>query len=92
MRCIEKGRKQKGWAAELKCTGKGCSDGGCGATLLVERGDLFHTQHTDYGGGNDWYILFKCCECGVFTTVKESKAPCRPQELPTRTEWEKANP
>lgn len=69
MKVIQKGRPQKGWAKEFKCTGAGNGSGGCGATLLVEQDDVFHTHNTDYGGGHDVYNTFKCTECGVLTDI-----------------------
>lgn len=69
MKTIKKGRKQKGWAKKVKCTGNGNGGGGCGATLLVEESDLYKTHHYDYGGGHDVYITFACQECGVETDI-----------------------
>ncbi len=70
MKVISKGRKQKGWSKEFKCTGGGNGGGGCGATLLVEERDLYYTHHYDYGGGHDIYTTFTCQCCGVETDVK----------------------
>lgn len=69
MKVIRKGREQKGWAKKFKCTGVGNGNGGCGAKLLVEEGDLYQTISTDYGGGTDYYTTFRCPECGVQTDV-----------------------
>lgn len=69
MKVISKGDGRKGWAKEFKCTGGGNGNGGCGALLLVEQGDLFKTHSYDYGGGHDVYITFKCPECGRKTDV-----------------------
>lgn len=69
MKVIQKGRRQKGWAAEIACTGSGNGGGGCGALLLVEEADLFRTSHTDYGGDTDHFTTFACPECGVLTDV-----------------------
>jgi hypothetical protein len=70
MRVIEKGREQKGWATETRCTGKGNGDGGCGAKLLVEEGDLYVTM-SHARDETDYYMTFKCCECGVETDLGE---------------------
>jgi len=74
MRVIEKGREQKGWSKECKCTGKGNGDGGCGAKLLVERGDLFVTTNT-CRDETDYYLTFRCSECEVLTDIPENQAP-----------------
>jgi len=71
MKVIKKGRKQKGWAKECSCTGSGNGDGGCGAILFVEAGDLYKTYHHCYRGSTPYvYITFKCPECGVETDIK----------------------
>lgn len=72
MKVIKKGRPQKGWAKELTCTGVGNGKGGCGAILLVEQADLFQTSRSDYGGDTDYFVTFKCSECGVLTDTKET--------------------
>ncbi|MCC6475211.1 MAG: hypothetical protein IT514_15870 [Burkholderiales bacterium] len=69
MKVLKKGRAQKGWAAKLKCTGDGNGGGGCGATLLVEEGDLLHTA-SHAGGDTDHSVSFYCPECGVLTDTK----------------------
>ena len=69
MKVIEKGRDQKGWSKEFVCTGNGNGGGGCGAKLLVEEGDLYHTYHHDHGGGTDTFTTFRCCQCNVQTDV-----------------------
>lgn len=70
MKTVKKGRKQKGWAKEVKCTGNGNGGGGCGATLLVEQGDLYKTFHHCYGDSSpDVFITFTCQECGIETDI-----------------------
>lgn len=72
MRIIKKGRPQVGWAKETVCTGKGNGDGGCGAKLLIEEGDLFKTYHHCYGDSTpDVFITFRCPECGVETDIED---------------------
>jgi hypothetical protein len=68
MRVLKKGREQKGWATEATCTGKGNGNGGCGALLLVEQGDLFHTYRCARDE-TDTFTTFRCCECGVLTDI-----------------------
>lgn len=72
MKVLAKGRAQKGWSHEYKCTGSGNGGGGCGAKLLVEFGDLFKTHHYDYGGGHDVYVTFCCVDCHVLTDIDYS--------------------
>jgi hypothetical protein len=70
MKVIQEGDGRTGWAKEFECTGAGNGNGGCGAILLVEQGDLYHTYNHDYGGGKETFITFKCPECGNETDVK----------------------
>lgn len=69
MKVVSSGDGRKGWAKEFKCTGAGNGNGGCGAILLVERGDIYKTHSSDYGGGRDSYDTFKCPQCGNETDV-----------------------
>jgi len=69
MKVVEQGDGRTGWAKEFKCTGAGNGNGGCGAILLVEGRDLYHTYHHDYGGGKDTYTTFTCPQCGNETDV-----------------------
>ena len=68
MKVVKKGRAQKGWAQEFTCTGKGNGNGGCGAVLLVEEGDLYQTCNSCMGE-TEYYTTFKCACCGVETDV-----------------------
>lgn len=70
MKTIEKGRPQKGWAKELKCTGAGNQGGGCGALLLVEQADVYRTE-SHCRDEFSTYNTFTCQECGVETDIKE---------------------
>ncbi len=83
MKTLKKGRKQKGWTKECKCTGKGNGDGGCGATLLVEKGDLFRTE-SHARDETESYTTFWCKECGVLTDIV---TPFREAELPYAGDW-----
>lgn len=67
MKILKPGREQKGWAAELECTGHGNGDGGCGALLLVDEGDVFETQR-NCRDETDYYTTFRC-PCGVLTDI-----------------------
>ena len=69
MKVIKKGRPQKGWAKQINCTGKGNGKGGCGAVLLIEEADLFRTGKHSYDGSSEYFVTFKCSECGVLTDV-----------------------
>jgi hypothetical protein len=88
MKVLEKGRPQKGWAKEFVCSGKGNNDGGCGAKLLVEFDDLFRTFHTDYGGGKDVFVTFKCMDCGVLTDIDPKHWPST-TDMPDKDLWER---
>lgn len=90
MKVIKKGRPQKGWAKSFVCTGGGNNNGGCGATLLVERADLFHTYRSCMGRDEEWYVTFRCPECGVLTDIPDAQAPVRGDGLPHYRAWCKA--
>ena len=75
MKVLKSGTGQKGWSLKTKCTGAGNGNGGCGAVLLVEEGDLYFTHSSHYDGSNETYITFKCPECGVETDVPGGKTP-----------------
>jgi hypothetical protein len=79
MKVLKPGRAQKGWAKEYECTGKGNGNGGCGALLLVEQGDLFHTTQCARDE-TDYFVTFKCAACGVKTDIADS--PFRGPDLP----------
>lgn len=68
MKVIEKGRQQTGWSKECVCTGAGNGNGGCGAKLLVEIGDVFETQN-NCRDETDYFTTFRCPECKVLTDI-----------------------
>lgn len=72
MKVLEKG---PGWSMEVRCTGAGNGGCGCGARLLVERGDIYLTHSYDYGGGHDIYYTIRCPECNVETDIDDNKIP-----------------
>lgn len=82
MKVLKKGRAQKGWAKEFTCTGEGNGGGGCGARLLVEKGDLYQTSSSCMGEV-EHYVTFCCPECSVETDVKGT--PFYGYELPRRS-------
>lgn len=87
MKVLQKGRQQKGWASEEFCTGAGnAADGGCGAKLLVEQGDLYTTSSSFYDGSRETYVTFQCCECGVETDIEEVPISIR-RTLPMKADW-----
>jgi hypothetical protein len=55
---------------QFKCTGKGNEGGGCGAILLVEQGDLYHTYKHCYDGSSETFTTFTCNQCGVETDIE----------------------
>ncbi len=88
MKLIKEGRPQKGWAKEQTCTGAGNKGGGCGATLLVEQGDLYltHRGGSNYGDDNGTpCVTFQCMACGVETDVEPADWPPRAHDLPPRS-------
>jgi hypothetical protein len=84
MKVVKKGRPQKGWSKEFKCTGQGNGDGGCGAKLLVEQDDVFETSRSSYGDpAPEKFATFSCCECGVLTDIKGGVT----FSIPSKREW-----
>jgi hypothetical protein len=80
MKVIKKGSPQKGWSKKFKCTGNGNKGGGCGAELLVEQDDIFHT-YSHCRDETDTYNTFKCPECNVLTDLPSSVSlPFTPRE------------
>lgn len=76
MKVLKAGREQKGWATEAECTGSGNGNGGCGAVLLVEEGDLFQTSRYSYGEESaERFATFSCSACGVLTDIPLGKVP-----------------
>ena len=73
MRVLKKGRKQRGWAIEMLCSGNGHGGGGCGATLLVEEDDIYETGSG--GDGPDYARTFVCPECRVETNLPSEAVP-----------------
>jgi hypothetical protein len=76
MQTIRPGRKQKGWAIEQSCTGRGNGGGGCGALLLVEEDDVFCT-YSHSRDETDVFYTFRCQECGVLTDLALGNIPSR---------------
>lgn len=83
MKVLEKGRPQKGWATEARCTGQGNGNGGCGAKLLVEQADVFQTS-SSARDETDYFATFECPECGVRTDL--NNYPGRIADLPRRSQ------
>jgi hypothetical protein len=74
MKVLKKGRKQKGWAVTRGCTGNGNGNGGCGAQLLVEEGDVYITT-SNARDETTTYYTFRCPECGVQTDLEGLRLP-----------------
>lgn len=69
MKVLEKGTTD-GQAFRYRCSGSGSGngDGGCGATLLVEPGDVFVTlSHARNESTN--YRTIRCTDCGVWSDL-----------------------
>lgn len=80
MKVLEKGREQKGWSCEHRCTGRGNGGGGCEALLLVEQPDLFHTSSSARDEVTD-YVTFECSECGVWTDLNSEQERALPRRV-----------
>lgn len=71
MKVIKKG---KPWSVEAMCTGAGNGDGGCGAKLAVEEGDLYITE-SHSRDETEQHVTFRCCDCLAETDVGKNKVP-----------------
>lgn len=65
----------EGWSIKQICTGRGNGNGGCNSKLLVEKGDIYLTSHTDLSGETDYYYTFRCPVCGIETDIPEKDVP-----------------
>ena len=72
MKILEKG---PGWNIIQLCTGKGNGGGGCQSKLLIEKGDIYLTSHTDISGETDYFYTFRCPVCGIETDISEKDVP-----------------
>jgi len=80
MKVLEKGKPP---SRNLVCTGRGNGGGGCSAKLEVERSDLFQTSRHSYGDQYpDYFITFKCPDCGVLTDIDDFPGVIRATDLP----------
>ena len=68
-------KRGNGWNIKCLCTGDGNGGGGCGSTLLIERGDIYLTHRYDFTGDHEYYYTFKCLVCGVETDIEETSVP-----------------
>lgn len=82
MKVIKPGNGLKGWSKKLKCTGVGNNGYGCQALLLVEQQDLFRTA-SHCRDETDYYITFKCPECGTLTDVAPKDCSLSAYSLPS---------
>lgn len=91
MKVLKKGRPQSGWSTEQKCTGAGNGNGGCGAELLVEIGDIFTTYSNPMGRDPNWFLTFECPECHVLTDIEGAPqtvwVAARAHPKATKGEW-----
>ena len=87
MKVLKKGRPQRGWSKELECTGAGNGGGGCGARLLVEIGDVFETERSCMGRDIDYFVTFRCSECGVLTDIDNVPSHVREAAKVQRPLW-----
>lgn len=72
MKVIKEGVPGGLWHPQVTCTGAGNGNHGCGAILELEESDLFHTQHTDYGGDTEHYITIECPCCSRWTDIQKT--------------------
>lgn len=83
MKVIKSGDSRNGWSKKLVCTGEGYNGRGCGAVLLVEQDDLFHTT-SHCMDETEYFTAFACPECGCLTDTKTSH---RPTAFPYCKDW-----
>jgi hypothetical protein len=83
------------WTLKATCTGHLNGGGGCNALLEVEQSDLRYYPGVsgDSWGSRPAQVMFKCCECGVITSIAPDDWPRKPSTLPQFTnEWRDARP
>lgn len=86
MKILSPGSAQTGWTVETKCTGKGNGNGGCGALLLIEIGDVFETQ-SQCRDETDYYVTFRCEGCGVLTDLDDVPRHVQAAARAQREKW-----
>lgn len=90
MKVLKLGRPQNGYTIEHECTGAMNGGGGCGAVLQVEYDDMRYYPGVpgDSWGSRDPQVMFRCCECGVVTSIPSKLWPPRVQKLlPFTNKW-----
>jgi hypothetical protein len=88
MKVLAKGNGAKAWSRKVTCTGIGNGGGGCGAKLLVEKPDLFHTYRSCLGE-TETFVTFECPECKVLTDIDCDVPDGR--KLPSYPSWRRRN-
>lgn len=87
MRVILPGNKNRlRWGTRVFCNGQGLHvDGGCGALLEIEGGDLF-LQNVDLDAHRSTCVMaIECPECGTLTSVEKVPEVVRKTVLAVRT-------
>lgn len=84
MKIIEKSER-KIWTKQLRCTGFGNGEMGCGSLLEVEHTDLFRTTSHHYDGSSEDYVTWECPICGEWTDLSAHIHPPPVQSLPHRS-------
>ena len=65
----------KEWSMEVRCTGEGNGDFGCGSLLEVTQGDLFETCTYDCGQIDKRLITIECPVCQKLTDIPRDLVP-----------------
>lgn len=84
MKVLKKGNGQKSWSTKRTCSGHGNGGGGCGATLLVEKPDLYKTSSHHYDGSSEYYITFSCPLCKVETDLPKNASLPFYDQIPSK--------
>lgn len=86
MRVVLSGNKNRlRWGVRVFCNGHGLhEEGGCGALLEIEGGDLF-LQTVDHDNRSTCVMAIECPECGTLTAIDQVPAVVRKTVMAVRT-------
>ncbi len=76
MKVIE---RKNGWSNVCKCKK-------CESTLEINKSDLFTITYSDFEGGIEINVHFKCVVCNSYNEFSEH--PNTKYTYPTKSEWE----
>ena len=70
MKVLQEPNQEPAWTLVQRCTGEGNGGHGCGATLLVDRADVFNSNTFTRP-----FLAFRCPLCAVVTDIDHALWP-----------------